>query len=296
MSKDPSNFTTPAGEARYFAAYEATLRLCAVSYEALEVATPWGRTHILKCGPQDGPPLVLLHGMHLSSTMWFPNILALSRYYRTYALDTLGGMGKSVSVRPLGRKADLAAWLGEVLNGLGIAQTHVVGHSFGGWLALNLAVNAPERINRLILLAPLGMQPLVSQFWLRGIPAMLFPGRSSVAGFMNWMTVEGFAVNELFLEQFVQGFKNFDLRHQIRALPTAFGDDELRRVKAPTLLLVGEKEVIYDPRTAVQRGQELIPRITAELIPNAGHGLPMERAELVNERILKYLAQEQGAV
>ncbi len=296
MSEYPSNFKTPEGEAQYIAAYEATLSLWAIPYEFLELPTQWGRTHLIMCGQKDGPPLVLLHGMHLSATMWFSNIAALSRNYRIYAVDTLGGVGRSVVVQPLKSRADLAGWLTEVLEGLGITQPHLLGHSYGGWLALNFALKASERIKRLILLAPLGLQPLVSQFWLRGLPALLFPRRSFITSFMKWMTVKGFAVNELFVEQFVLGVKNFRPRPHIRVLPSVFTDDELQQIKAYTLLLIGGKEVIYDPEVAVNRAKQLIPNIEAEVVPNASHGLPLEQAELVNERILEFLTQEQEVV
>lgn len=296
MSEYPSNFKTSEGEAKYIAAYETTLTLWAIPYEFLEVPTQWGRTHLIMCGPKNGPPLVLLHGMHLSATMWFSNIAALSRKYRVYAVDTIGGVGRSVVVHPLKSRADLAGWLNGVLDGLGITQTNILGHSHGGWLALNFALSASERIKRLTLLAPLGLYPLVSQFWLRGLPMMLFPRRSFITGFMKWMTFEGFVVNELFVEQFVLGMKNFRPRPHIRVLPTAFTDDELRQIKANTLLLIGEEEVIYSPEVAVNRAKQLIQNIEAEVIPNASHGLPMEQAELVNECILGFLNQEQEVV
>ena len=296
-SEYPSNFKTAEGEAKYIAAYETTLTLWATPYKFLEVPTRWGRTHLIVCGPKDGPPLVLLHGMHLSATMWFSNIAVLSRKHRIYAVDTIGGVGRSVVVHPLKSRADLAGWLNEVLDGLGIiTQTDILGHSYGGWLALNFALRVSERIKRLILLAPLGLQPLVSQFWLRGLPAMLFAHRSFITNFMKWMTVEGFVVNELFVEQFVLGMKNFCPRPHIRVLPTAFTDDELRQIKANTLLLIGEEEVIYNPEVAVNRAKQLMQNIEAKVVPNASHGLPMEQAELVNEHILGFLNQEQEVV
>ena len=121
---------------------------------------------------------------------------------------------------------------------------------------------------------------------------MLFPRRSFITSFMKWMTVKGFVVNELFVEQFVLGVKNFRSRPQIRVLPTVFTDDELRQIKAHTLLLIGGKEVIYDPEVAVNRAKQLIQSIEAEVVPNASHGLPMEQPEFVNERILEFLNQE----
>ncbi len=294
MPEYPSNFKTPEGEAQYIAAYETTLTLWAIPYESLDVPTQWGRTHLIVCGPKDGIPLVLLHGMHLSATMWFSNIAALSRKYRIYAVDTLGGVSRSVVVHPLKSRADLAGWLTEVLDELRVTQTYLLGHSYGGWLALNFVLNASERIKRLILLAPVGLQPFVSQFWLRGIAAMVLPRRSFITDFMKWMTVKGFAVNELFVEQFVLGVKNFHPRHQIRVLPTVFADGELRQIKVPTLLLIGREEVLYDPEAAVNRAKQLMQNIEAEVVSNASHGLPLEQAELVNERILEFLDQEHS--
>ena len=296
MPEYPSNFKTSEGEAKYVAAYESTLTLWTIPYEFLEIPTQWGRTHVIACGPKDAPPLVLLHGMHLSATMWFSNVAALSRNYRIYAVDTIGGVGRSVVVHSLKSRIDLACWLSAVLDGLGITQTHLLGHSYGGWLALNFALNVSERIKRLILMAPVGLHPFVSQFWLRGIPAMLFPCRSFITSFMKWMTVEGFVVNELFVEQFVLGMRTFRFRPHIRVLSTTFTDDELRQIKSDTLLLIGGKEVIYDPRAAVNHAKQLIQNIQAEVIPNASHGLPMERPELVNERILSFINQEQKVV
>src|SRR5512134_816438 len=100
MSAQPSMFRTPAGQARYFAAYEATLALWPASVESFDVPTHFGSTHVHACGPQGAPPLVLLPGQAISSTMWYPNIGALSQSYRVYAPDIIGDMGKSIRARP----------------------------------------------------------------------------------------------------------------------------------------------------------------------------------------------------
>jgi len=289
MAEFLSNFKTLEGEAKYIAAYEATLRLWPSPFEFFEIPTQWGRTHIIVSGPQDGQPLVLLHGMHLSATMWFPNIATLSQNYRVYALDTIGGVGRSVTVNPLRNRTELAGWLSEVLDGLGIVQTHIVGHSYGGWLALNFALNMPERVVRLILLAPVGLQPFVSQFWLRGLQAMILSRRSLLTSFMNWMTVDGFRVNELFVEQFVVGMKKFHHRPYIQAMPSVFTDNELRQIKHQTLLLVGEDEVIFRyPDLVVERAKQFIQHANVKVIPGASHGLPMEQPKQVDKYILNF--------
>ena len=269
------------------AAYDATLSLWPVPYESLEVTTRWGSTHIIASGPQDAPTLVLLHGMNLSATMWFPNIVDMSRNYCVYAVDTIGSAGKSTAAQPLKSRFDFAGWLADVLNALKIAQTHILGHSHGGWLTLNFALSAPERVKRMILIAPAAsLLSLVSQFYIRGIPTILFPIRPLITSFMRWMTVEGFVVNELFFEQFVMGMKH--ARSQIRVFPTVFADDELQQIKAHTLLLIGAQEVICNPELAAKRAKRLIPNIEAKLVPDASHGLPMEQPGLVNEHILGF--------
>ena len=270
------------------AAYDAALTLWPVAYQSVVVPTRWGNTHLIVSGPKNAPPVVLLHGMNLSATMWFANVADLSNHYRIYALDIIGSAGKSIATHPLKNRADAAGWLDDVLNELEIAQADLVGHSYGGWLTLNFALHVPQRIKRMVLLAPAAsLLSLVSQFYLRGIPAVLWPRRSLITSFMNWMAAEEFVVNELFVEQLVMGMKYF--RPQISVFPTKFSDEELGQIKVPTLLLIGAQEVIYNPKQAVDRAKQLIANIEAEVVPKASHGLPMEQPSLVNACILDFL-------
>jgi pimeloyl-ACP methyl ester carboxylesterase len=66
-------------------------------------------------------------------------------------------------------------------------------------------------------------------------------------------------------------------------------DDEFGALKSPVLLLIGEAETMYDPRSAAERARKLIPHIQAEIIPNAGHMLTTDQPELVVNRIHWFL-------
>ncbi len=220
--------------------------------------------------------------------MWFPNIAALSRARRVYAVDTIGAAGKSVASRSLRTETDAADWLCSVLDGLGIAQTDVVGHSHGGWLAVNLALSAPARVGRMVLLAPAGsLRPLSLPFLARGIPTAILRTRALVMSYMRWMAAEGFEVKERFAEQFVLGIKH--CRTRMMAFPRVFTDDELRSIQSRTLLLIGEVEVICDPLAAVRRARRWILDVQADIVPGANHGLPMEQPALVSDHILQFL-------
>ena len=103
---------------------------------------------------RSAPPLVLLHGAGATAVMWRPVIEALSATYRCYCVDTIIEGNKSVATRRSLGKTKLVAWLRQVFAALDIEQARVVGLSYGGWLAANLAVQAPELVNRLVLLCP----------------------------------------------------------------------------------------------------------------------------------------------
>jgi pimeloyl-ACP methyl ester carboxylesterase len=280
-------FKTPELEKQYMAAYESVLALWPVPHEALDVPTRFGLTHINACGSQDKPALVLLPGYGANSTMWFPNIAALSGQYRVYALDTIGQPGKSVPSRTL--SADNSPdWIVDVLDGLKLERPHMVGISLGGWLTLNFALHSPERVKRIVLLDPAAALEGVSAafFWHSLIPIMIHPTRAGLTRYFRWMT-QGYQVNRSWGELMLLGILNMRPQPPIRA--TTLSDEELRRLHTPTLLLIGGRSVIYNPDRALRRAVQLMPDLEAKIIPDASHALNAEKAEIVNEHILQFL-------
>ena len=131
--------------------------------------------------------------------------------------------------------------------------------SYGGWLALEFAVTVPQRVRRLVLLSPGGFLPMVRQFSLRGLPMVLFPTRLAVNSFMRWLGITGVDARPV-LELMYLGLKHFRMPPEtLRVMPTVFSDDELRAMRVPTLLLIGDHEVISDPKKALARARRLIP-------------------------------------
>jgi len=291
-----SAFKTPEGEAAYLASYGAAMERWPVQYEEIEVPGRFGTTHVVVSGPADGPPLVLLHGFMVTLTMWSPNVAELSGSHRVYAIDVMGQPNMSVPDldSPISDAADFAAWLGETLDGLSLDRVSLVGMSFGGWLALGFAMARPERIRRLVLLSPAGgLQPLVRQFSLRGMLMGLFPTRFTVNSLMGWMGfsyASGDEVARSACDLFYLGMKHFRLPPETsRILPSVFTDDELRVLRVPVLLLIGDREVIYDPAEALARARRLIPNLEGELVPDSGHEMCASQHEIVDARVLGFL-------
>ena len=107
-----------------------------------------------------------------------------------YVVDQIGDAGRSMhDGRPLRRAADLTEWLETVLDGLGLAAAAVVGHSYGAWLALRLAVQAPRRVSRLVLLDPTGcVGGMRLPYRLHAVPLFARPSAAAMRRFVNWET------------------------------------------------------------------------------------------------------------
>lgn len=119
-------------------AYEQAMALWPVPVERLDLPSEFGSTRVNVCGPADGPPLVLLHGGGTTSAVWYALAATLARTHRVHAVDQMGGPGLSAHTgRALRRPEDLLDWLDGVFSGLGLASAALLGHSYGGWLALS---------------------------------------------------------------------------------------------------------------------------------------------------------------
>ena len=286
MRKKLPIFTTAENRTTYLFAYEAMFALWKVPYDSIEVKTRFGSTHINVSGPADGHPLVLLHGAGLTSTVWFANIAALSAHHRVYAVDIIGDAGKSVADRLLEERADYAHWLRGVFDGLNIEKGDLLGHSYGGWLALNMALSYPERLRKIVLLAPAAsFRPLsfITKLILYLGEFKIHPPARKI---LQVAAGKGTVLEETFIHH-----QEMVLRYCRSACmyPTVYTNMELKQIDHPTLLLIGAGDKIYNPQKAIHRAQCWMPNLRAEIIPNAGHLLIMDQPEYINTRILKFL-------
>lgn len=122
----------------------------------------------------EGPPVLLLHGSGPGVTAWANwrlTIPELARHFRVIAPDIVGF---GFTARPENVTYGLRTWTGHavgVLDALGIERAHVVGNSFGGSLAMSLAIHHPDRVGRLVLMGSVG------------VPFAITPGLDAVWGY-----------------------------------------------------------------------------------------------------------------
>jgi pimeloyl-ACP methyl ester carboxylesterase len=288
MKKRLPIFTTPEGREKYMAAYEAMFSLWKVPHDSIDVKTSYGSTHINASGPVHGNPLVLLHAVSLSSTAWFANMAELSANHRVYAVDGIGDAGKSIAECLIKKRLDYAEWLREVFDGLNIEKGYLLGHSYGGWLTLNMALAYPDRLRKIVLLTPAAsIYPMgfLTKLGLR-LPFKIRPPARFV---FKMIASKGTVFEDTFIH-----LMEMVTRYCVPAtmFPTVYTDEELKQIELPVLLLIGAGDKMYNPKKAIARAQRLMPNLTSEIIPNVGHTLNIEQPETINARILRFLNNE----
>jgi pimeloyl-ACP methyl ester carboxylesterase len=294
LSKTLSIFRKKGNKNAFLEAYDEALKLWPVDYEELMIPTRFGETHIVAVGPKNAEPLILIHGMTFSATMWYPNIEMLSKKYRVYALDTIGDVGKGNVTTIMKNRQDTVDWLEDVLAGLNLHGAIFMGHSMGGWLSMNFAIHSPAKVEKLILLAPAaGVHKVTPKFLFKVYPAIMFPTEERIRKEIEWFVSPRFQPDEktetVFRQFIVSGMNCVPC---IRVAPTVFSDEELQNLTVDTLLLVGEHETIYNPVKMVERAKSLVPNLTTQIISNAGHGLPIEQYEIVNDAVKSFLIEK----
>jgi pimeloyl-ACP methyl ester carboxylesterase len=120
------NFRNKSWQDNYYEAYDKTLQMWNVEYSEIYINTSFGKSHCLLVGNVNNPPLILLHAAGCSSTIWYPNVKALSQDYSVYAIDLIKEASKSTLLKPIKKQEECAKWLNETLNGLDIKQSHLI--------------------------------------------------------------------------------------------------------------------------------------------------------------------------
>ncbi len=257
-----------------------------------------------------GPPVVLVHGLGTNLSIWRAVWPLLRQKARVLAPD-LPGFGLSdkqeVPATPSFYAEVLAAWL----DTLKLAQVDVVGLSMGGQIALMMALQHPDRIRRLVLAAPAGIETFTPEaaaqlkalFTAETIAAMspALYAQNVQRNFARW-DPDRFG---WLLEQRAQMQQRADFRAYAEANARAVAGmlDEpvfarLPEVPHPTLVVFGEDDQLIPnrffrptetPADILQVALERLPEAQGFLIPEAGHLLVLEQPEVFARQVLRFL-------
>ena len=288
-------FRSARAKARYLAAYDVRAARWPVPCRDAWIDTSFGRTYARVSGSDDAPPLVLLPGIGATSLMWSLVVADLSQRHRVIAVDSIFDHGRSVWSRPLRSAADYVRWLDDLFDGLGLpGGIDLVAASYGGWMAAEYALQRPERLRRLVLIAPVGaVLRLGPAFMARAMLAQV-PTRACFRQFMAWLAADlargDAADREIFEEMVDDGYtamRWFKPRRPV--YPRRLADREWAALAVPTLFLVGADDRLFPPARAIERLHRVAPGIRTDVVPGAGHDMFATKPGDVSARILRFL-------
>jgi pimeloyl-ACP methyl ester carboxylesterase len=284
------HFRSEIARDRYMSTYEDALLAWPTRPSGIDIDTRFGSTHVLATGATTGAPIVLIHAVAVSSPSWFANIAALGAQHPVYAIDTIGDVGRSTQTSRVRTSVDMALWLDDVLSGLDLGGSHLVGLSYGGWVALNQAARSPDRLASVTSVDPVGaIGRAKGSFLIRIAPDSVLAsvGKSDKALHRLLRLLNNGATPEQpLLDLSVAGLRTFRGK---QPFPRRMRDPDLRAIKTPTLLLFCERSPVNHALRAAQRSRRLVANATVEVIPDAGHMLPIERPDIFNSHVLNFI-------
>ncbi|WP_223034509.1 alpha/beta fold hydrolase [Hanstruepera marina] len=279
----------PPADKKYFDAYNDALELWDVAYQELYIPTQYGTAHVVASGIGNSESLVLLHGMNASSTMWYPNIKALSEDFQVFAIDFLLEPGKSYKEAEINEIEQISAWYFEVIKKLKLKEYSIIGASKGGWMAVNLALYNQDKIKKMVLLSPaqtfIWIRPSANLF--ENIVSLFSSDDKQFETSLKTMSINPANIEKKYLDQYYLATKR-DSLNEFTLDMTPFSKNDLKSLKMPVLVLIGDDDMINNDKS-IRLTKELIGSGQAEVISNAGHFLSIDQADAVNAKMIEFL-------
>ena len=249
----------------------------------------------------EGAPVLLIHGSGPGVTGWANwrlTIPALAKRFRVLAPDMVGF---GYTERPAGVQYNMDTWVSHIIgfmDAMGIERAHVVGNSFGGGLALALAIRAPERVNRLVLMGSAGIAfPItegLDRVWgytpsldnMRGLLDVFAYDRNLVNDELARMRYEA-SIRPGFQEAFSQ---MFPAPRQRGVDGLASPVEAIRALPHETMVVHGREDKVI-PLDSSYQLFGLIPKSQLHVFGQCGHWTQIEHAARFNQLVGDFFAE-----
>lgn len=239
-----------------------------------------------------GPDLVLIHGFGSDRLSWAGNVASLLPVARVHALD-LPGHGDSGMDVGDGTPGHLAARVAETLKAEGITKAHLLGHSLGGAVAMELTESDPASVRSLSLIAPAGIGAGIDHDFLARYPELTKD--QETADLLSRIVIKSMLINKLTVQRVLEQLAKPGVRAALRRIASGLQDGQhklnqtaaqISRMDIPRLVIWGEHDAI----NPLDRARLSAFGGAAIIVPDAGHLPHIEGARQVNTAIPGFLA------
>ena len=254
----------------------------------------------------EGTVVILIHGLGGFVENWIYNINVLAQYHRVYALD-LAGFGRSDKTSILSSLSQGAQFVHDFMTVQNINRASLVGHSMGGGITLQYAIQFPDRIEKMVLVDSVGlgreMHLLVRLISLPFIGEFLSrPSRKGTVQLLKTYIYDPTLITDEFVELcykmaslpgaqkcFLSCLRNGINYRGIRTDLLRPIMDNLSNIMIPTLVIWGKQDKIFHFSHAYL-AKERIPNVELHVLDPCGHMPQIERPEDINKLLLEFLA------
>jgi 4,5:9,10-diseco-3-hydroxy-5,9,17-trioxoandrosta-1(10),2-diene-4-oate hydrolase len=272
------------------------------------------RLHYHEAAPADqadGTPVVMLHGGGPGASAWSNfgrNLPVFAERFRTLMVDQ-PGFGRSAKPAVTGNYFTFAAdALGGLLDELGIDRVHLVGNSLGGGTAMRFALRFPERVGRLVLMAPGGLglnvfapDPTEGVQRLMEFAAPPGPSREKMAAFLRTLVFDQRLVTDELVDERYAVASDPDAIAAMASMGASFYDPacaedgmlwrEAHRLRRPVLLIWGREDRV-NPLDGALVALKLIRRAQLHVFGGCGHWAQLEKFDEFNRLAISFLEGE----
>jgi pimeloyl-ACP methyl ester carboxylesterase len=244
-----------------------------------------------------GEPLLLIAGFMCDHAYWSLLMPALTKQYQVIRLDNRG-IGRSSAINSPCTIPQMAQDVASLLDKLGIDKVHLVGHSMGGQIAQELVLAYPEKVKSLILIAT----------WAKGDYRLNnlietwgdLPEKIDLKLYekvvLPWIFTDEFYSTPGLIEQLIEWAIHYPfppsaqtLYYHSRAILNCDTTDRLKNIHCPTLVVVGQKDILTPIKFSQQLAQA-IPNAELVILENGGHGCLIENPDNIAVIFQQFLA------
>ncbi|MBN2775743.1 MAG: alpha/beta hydrolase [Prolixibacteraceae bacterium] len=256
--------------------------------EDIYLETEFGTVHVLVCGIEENPPLLMFHAASMGAHSWAENLEPVLDHYRIYAVDNIGEGNKSklkdALVFPRTPK-EIADFNASIANKLEIEKCPVFGSSNGGFIAQVYAYYYPEKVESLALFGPMGLTQLsVKSIFMLGVASM-YPMESIRKYVAEW----AFGNDEYVNSKYGDWFNQIMIASiPSVGMPVPMTTEQKQKMDLPVLLFLGTNDpIVGDAELAKQTAGDY-PNIRIEIL-DSGHLVSVEHAKTINMAIKEFL-------
>lgn len=263
--------------------------------ESVYVETSYGPNQMLKAGREDKPVLFCLHSMLTSSAHLVSELQYLLSHYQIIAPDLPGQSVRGLERRFSYQDNSFAKWLGEIVDGLGLNQIHLLGVRPGGFAALQFAKLYPERVQNLVLIVPAGI--VRGSIWegvrKMAIPSLFYQINPSEERLRKFVDPLLSTWDKDWAHYLGDSFKLFypDFR-----IPPLLSEEEWIDWDVETIVFAAEDDISFPGKPMIQKLKSCNAEIQTELMADCKHSPPTtyEFRRWLGKRILKFMGQTES--